>query len=140
MLSLCSEDSFCALDLVAFDLNKGQAEILKIGAPFGFLITENSVKIIENNALPLGIMEEVSPTTYSVKLKDGDTFIMLSDGITDAFFSSTDTVDFLQREKCINPQTLAEKILNHALQLNEDEAKDDMSVVVVKIYKKEFLL
>ncbi len=139
MISLCASDSFCALDLITFDLNIGQAEILKIGAPFGFLLTENSVKIIENNALPLGIMEEVSPTTYSVKLNDGDTFIMLSDGITDAFFSSTDTVDFLQREKCINPQTLAEKILNHALQLNEGEAKDDMSVVVVKIYKKEFL-
>lgn len=139
MLSLCSNESFCALDLICVDLENGQADIFKIGGSFGFYISNGNVKVIENNALPLGIMDEISPTYYSVKLNDGDIFILLSDGITDAFFSSSDAIDFLQSEKCTNPQTLAEKILNFALTTDNGKAKDDMTAIAVKIYKRNFI-
>ncbi len=59
----------------------------------------------------------------------------MSDGVTDAFFSSIDAVEFLTREKTPNPQLFADKILEYALNLSKGQANDDMTVLVVKIYK-----
>lgn len=135
LISTCFDDSFSSLDCAIIDLYTAKCNILKVGATFGFLIRQDKINIIENNSLPLGISDEVVPTTYSYTLCDGDMLIIMSDGVTDAFFSSTDTIDFLQREKTLNPQDFADKILNYALVLNENTAKDDMSVLAVKLYK-----
>ena len=110
---------------------------MKIGATFGFLIGTDGVRIIENNSLPLGVLENVEPTHKTFTLSDGDTLIIISDGVSDAFFSSTDAIDFLSRENCPNPQTFADKILDFALKLNENIAKDDMTVLVVKFYRND---
>lgn len=134
LISTCFDDSFSSLDCAIIDLYAAKCNILKVGATFGFLISQDKIIIIENNSLPLGISDEVVPTTYSYNLFDGDMLIIMSDGITDAFFSSTDTIDFLQREKTLNPQDFADKILNYALALNENVAKDDMSVLAIKLY------
>ena len=83
-------------------------------------------------------MEKVEPTVKSFSLCDGDSLIIISDGVSDAFFSSTDAVDFLSRENSANPQTFADKILEFALALNDNIAKDDMTVLVVKFYSSDF--
>lgn len=136
ILSVCAEDSFSTLDCAVFDLNAGACDVIKIGASYGFLVTERGVKIIENTSLPLGVLEEVSPNVCALSIKDGDMIVILSDGITDAFFSSTDTVDFLEKEVTLNPQTLADKLLNYALEQYGGVAKDDMTAIVVKVYSK----
>lgn len=134
MLSACSEDSFATLDCAIFDLYESKCEIIKIGASYGFLLTQNGVKIIENTSLPLGILEEINPNFFTAEISCGDMLIIASDGITDCFFSSTDTVDFLLRERCKNPQTMANKLLSYALEQSDGEAKDDMTVIVVKVF------
>ena len=137
MLSLCSEDSFCALDLAIVDLKSERVNLVKIGGTFGAYISGDEVQIIENNALPLGILQEIAPSNLCLDIHDWDSIVLLSDGVTDAFFSSTDTVDFLQREKCINPQTLAQKLIDFAIDKNGGIAKDDMTALVIKFYKTE---
>lgn len=134
LISTCFDDGFSTLDSAIIDLYSGICDILKIGATFGFLIGTDGVRIIENNSLPLGVLENVEPTHKTFTLSDGDTLIIISDGVSDAFFSSTDAIDFLSRENCPNPQTFADKILDFALKLNENIAKDDMTVLVVKFY------
>ena len=136
ILSICQEDSFSTLDCAVFDLYTGKCDLIKIGATYGFLVTASGVKIIENTSLPLGILEEVSPDLSTHTLSDGDMVVIMSDGVSDAFFSSTDTIDFLQSENTRNPQTLANKLINYALQKYDGEAKDDMTAIVVKVYVK----
>ena len=135
LLCVCSEDSFATIDCAVIDLFNGNCDCIKVGATYGFLMGENNIKIIENDCLPLGILEEVEPNFTSLPLEDSNTLILLSDGVTDAFFSSADTIDFLERERGRNPQTLANKILDYAYQNYGGEAKDDMTVIVVNIYK-----
>ena len=74
---------------------------------------------------------------FSIELTEGDMLVIISDGISDAFFSSTDTVEFLEREVTRNPQTLADKLLNYALTQSNGIASDDMTAIVVKIYKRQ---
>ncbi len=134
LLSICASESFSTLDCALFDLYEKNLTVIKIGASYGFLIGENEVRILENSSLPLGILEEITPNYYTLPLNSGDQLVVISDGVADAFFSSTDTVDFLTANKSKNPQTLANKLISYALEQYGGIAKDDMTVIVVKIY------
>ncbi len=135
ILSFSKEDNFTAADIGVIDLFEGNADFIKIGSPYSFVITKDSVKIVEGNSLPLGIMDEVKPTTLKTSVSDGDTVVFTSDGISDAFGSASDLVDFLSVAPTSNPKALADDILNRAMILSNGIAKDDMTVLCVKIFK-----
>ena len=61
---------------------------------------------------------------------------MVTDGVSDAFGSSTDLIDFLRTLDNRNPQEIADNILNKALNYENERANDDMSVLAVRIFKK----
>ena len=137
ILTFSKEDNFTAMDLGIVNLFDGSADFIKIGSPFSFIITRDSVKIIEGNSLPLGILDEMKPTVCSSPLKNGDVIVFLSDGISDSFSSSSDLIDFLSTQRALNPKTLADGILERALFLNDGKALDDMTVFCVRIYSSE---
>ncbi len=136
LLSFGDDDNFTALDVAIVDLFSLNVDFIKIGSPYSFILTKDTVKIIEGNSLPLGILDEMRPTVCSSKLSSGDVIILLSDGITDAFASSSDLIDFLSLQRALNPKTLADNILEKALYLNGNVAKDDMTVFCVRIFNR----
>ena len=133
ILAFGSDDSFTAMDIGVVDLFTPKADFIKIGSPYSFVITRNTVKIIEGNSLPLGILDEINPTVCSLDLAHGDIIVFLSDGITDAFQSSSDLIEYLAEERALNPKALADNILEKALFLSGGIAKDDMTVFCVRI-------
>lgn len=135
ILAFGEEDNFTALDVAVVDLFNSTADFVKIGSPYSFILTKDTVKIIEGNSLPLGIIEDIKPTVCKTDLSVGDVIVFVSDGITDAFESSADLIDFLSSQKALNPKTLADNILERALYLSEGIAKDDMTVFCVRIFK-----
>jgi stage II sporulation protein E len=136
LLSINTEDSFSALDITVIDLKTCTADFIKYGSPYGFIINENGIKIIEGNSLPLGIIEELKPSVATTKLDGGDMVLLMSDGVSDAFGSSGEVIDFLRTVPAKNPQTLADEILNHAVKLNGGQKKDDMTALAIRVYKK----
>ena len=136
ILSFNGDDNFTALDVGVIDLFTGGADFIKIGSPYSFVVTEDAVKIVEGSSLPLGILEDLRPTVCKTALSDGDAVVFVSDGVSDAFGSSSDFIDFLSTQKVLNPKTLANNILQKALFLNGGEAKDDMTVFCVRLFKK----
>ena len=136
LLSVNTEDSFTALDISVIDLKKCKADFIKYGSPYGFIINEGKVRIVEGNSLPLGILNDLKPSVCQTKLNDGDMILLVTDGISDAFGSSGDIVDFIRIVPALNPQALAEQILNKAAELNGGEKKDDMTALAVRVFKK----
>ena len=94
------------------------------------------MRIIEGNTLPLGILEELKPSVCSAELHDGDMIVLTTDGVSDAFGSSQDVIEFLRKVPAKNPQTLADELLNKAISLADGKKHDDMSVLAVRVYKK----
>ncbi|MBE5742290.1 MAG: hypothetical protein E7360_03090 [Clostridiales bacterium] len=137
ILTFSKEDNFTAMDIGVVDLHLGTANFIKIGSPFSFIITRDSVKIIEGNSLPLGILDEMKPTVCSSPVQNGDMIVFLSDGICDSFSSSADLIDFLSTQRALNPKTLADSILEKALFLNDGKAIDDMTAFCVRIFINE---
>jgi stage II sporulation protein E len=136
LLAINTEDTFAALDTVIIDLKNCSADFIKYGAPYGFIVGDNGVKIVEGSSLPLGIIEDLKPSVCTTELNDGDIVVLFTDGISDAFSSSSEVVDFLRSVPAKNPQTLADQILERALNLSCGHKNDDMTVLAVRIYKR----
>ena len=114
-------------------MDDGRADIVKIGSPIGFILSDSGLQILESDTLPLGVLERVHPTTAAYPFKVGDTLVFLSDGITGAFPSSVELFDSVQSIPQSNPQNFADKLLSIALQRYGNVAKDDMTVLAVRI-------
>lgn len=137
LLAFGREESFACIDTAAVDLDSGRADIVKIGSPLAFLLTETQTEILESESLPLGILDGVRPTVLSRKLNDGDVLVFLSDGITAAFGSSADIADFLGNMRISNPQAVADDLLAGALERTGGIASDDMTVLAVRLLRAE---
>ncbi len=137
LLAINTDDSFTALDVSVIDLKNCTADFIKYGSPYGFIIGEEGIKIVEGNSLPLGILEELKPSVCTTTLNDGDMVLFLSDGVSDAFGSSGEIIDFLRGVPAKNPQALSEQILSTAIEKNNGVKKDDMTALAVRIYKRE---
>lgn len=81
-LSVKAEDeSLSTLDVAEIDLFDGSAAIYKAGAAPSFYTGSGKVRAAELPSTPLGILSNVKFSRYSLKLRGGDTLVMVSDGI-----------------------------------------------------------
>ena len=134
LISYSADESFSCLDLAAVNLDDGNADIVKIGSPAGFLLTGEELKILEGESLPMGALEAVHPATLRITMHENDFLLFMSDGITAAFGSSADLCAYLGAQRPLNPQALAENLLAAALARSpQKEAGDDMTVLAVKL-------
>lgn len=139
LLAISVDDNFSAMDIALVDLSQGDTAFIKIGSPYGFILSEDGMRFIEGSSLPLGILDELHPTTAYQTLDKNDVIVMLSDGVTDAFSSSGDLIEFLKTAPIHNPQELADTIVERALELSGGIAEDDMTAVCVRIISQEKL-
>ncbi|MEG0841644.1 MAG: SpoIIE family protein phosphatase [Erysipelotrichaceae bacterium] len=78
---LLQSDAYATLDVVSFDRMSGYAYISKSAACPTFLIRDEEVFEVNGSALPVGIVTSIKPDCFRVKLKAGDAYLMVSDGI-----------------------------------------------------------
>ena len=135
LLTFSKEESFACVDIAVVDLDDGRADIVKIGSPVGFILSGNTLRLLENSSLPLGILDSLHPETTVCELLENDTLLFLSDGVTDAFGSTSDLYEVLKTLPSHNPQQLADSLLERALQAYGGVAKDDMTALAVRLFK-----
>ena len=136
LLAINNGEDYSTLDICLVDLNNNIADFIKVGAPFSAIKREGSIELLEGGALPIGALESITPSTYKTTISTKDIVVMATDGITDAFKSQDNFVEFINHVATNNPQTIAEAVLNEAMRLNNMEAKDDMTVLVARTYLK----
>ncbi|MBQ7923713.1 MAG: SpoIIE family protein phosphatase [Clostridia bacterium] len=135
LLTFNKEESFACVDIAVVDLDDGRADVVKIGSPVGFILSGSTVKVLEGESLPLGILDSIHPDATSYDLQENDVLLFLSDGITGAFGSTSDLYETLKTVPIHNPQQLADSLLERALQAYGGVAKDDMTAVAVRLFK-----
>ncbi len=135
LMTFNKEESFACVDIAIVDLDDGKADIVKIGSPLGFILSGNTVKVLEGGSLPMGILDALRPDTSSYLLQENDVLVFLSDGIADAFGSTTDLYEVLRHVPVQNPQQLTDCLLERALSAYGGVAKDDMTAIAVRLFK-----
>lgn len=135
-----NEEVFTTIDMSILDLYKGNAQFIKIGSAPTFIKRKDRVEIINSNTLPVGILKEVDFNIYESNIEDGDFIIMMSDGLLDSNEEVYDKEkwmkDIIENIKSKNPQTIADQILKNSIDVSSDNSKDDMTVLVTKVWKK----
>lgn len=135
LLTFSKEESFVCADIAIINLENGWTDIVKIGSPSGFILSGTTVKVLDGGSLPLGILDCLRPDTASYSLSENDILLFVSDGICDAFGSPTDLYDALRSIQSGNPQQIADTLLQQALTAYGGVAKDDMTVLAVRLFK-----
>lgn len=135
------EDMYATLDVNILDLYKGEMNFIKNGACPTFIKRRGKVEILKSIALPTGILDNIDLIEYNYELQDGDIIVMCSDGVLDS------NKDYLNKELWIqeileeietdDSQRIADILLNEARDNDFGKEKDDMTVIVCKINKKE---
>jgi stage II sporulation protein E len=137
-LKFSADEKFSTVDLSSIDLYSGEAEFMKVGAVASFIKSGNKVEVIKSKTLPMGVLDKVDIDIIKKKVKNGDIVVMLTDGILDYSNEAAGrvdwVVDYLQKTNCSNPKDLADEIIEKAKELSEGKVKDDMTVVVSKVY------
>lgn len=136
-----SEDVFATLDIVIIDLYKGNIEFVKNGACPTYIKNNRKIQIIKSLTLPAGIVKETNTDVFDKDIENNDIIVMCSDGILDSNIEYKNKelwIKYLLEDiNVVNPQKIADIILNESIDNNFGKIKDDMSVLVCKLIKKQ---
>ena len=134
-ISAEAEESFVAFDLFVCDLFTLDSTLIKLGTPASFLITDDEVSSIEGSALPLGAIGEITPCVHKEKSKDGQTVLLVSDGVSDCFEGNS-LHAFVANYSGLSPKGLTDAVLSEAKRRVGGAVNDDMTAVAVKIIRR----
>ena len=131
------QTSFATADVVVLDLYQGSCQFMKNGAAATWIRRGKGVERIEGQALPVGVYQEAEPYFEKTEIYSGDYVIMMTDGIVDAFAGREEELErLLQEQRIVNPQELAEYIVDEAVAQSGGKVNDDMSVVVAAVWER----
>jgi stage II sporulation protein E len=88
----------------------------------------------------MGIFQKPDMETVSRQLMDGDYIIMVSDGVLDALSQGMGEemlLEIIGNTNLENPGEMANAILNFCIHQSRGRIRDDMTVLVTGIWKKE---
>ena len=126
MLGFAEGDWFVAADMLVIDLQTLEAQLIKAGAAPSLLQRKNKFFGLSGSTLPLGIGGGKTEK-ITLNLKDGDTLLLFSDGVTD--FDENCAVITNIAKNCDDRQNLPDEVIASLSQI----AHDDMSVVAVSV-------
>lgn len=127
LLCLNNFETYSTLDIGILDRDSGVLDAIKLGAVATYITDGQSVRQINSHALPMGILDTVTPSVESVKLSTSDMVIMLSDGVIDTMGEDA-FLNLITYEKSFNPQTVCDRIISKC-----NPPKDDCSVVAFRL-------
>lgn len=131
--------TFSTIDISSIDLYSGVCEFLKIGAATSFIRRGNWVETITSTSLPAGIFQQTDLEKSCRKLYDGDMVVMVTDGVLDVLpleHQEKLMKDIILEHQTNNPKELADYILSRVRQYKNGRFCDDMTVLVLGIWKR----
>ena len=132
------EIRFSTIDASLFDLYNGTCEFVKAGASTTFIKRKDKVETITSSSLPVGVVRELELEPVERSLEDGDYVVMVTDGVLDALpVGEQETLmgKFIEESNIVNPKELAHHILEQVLEWTEEVPVDDMTVLVIGIWR-----
>lgn len=128
------------LDLCSLDLYNGECRFVKVGSACSYIKRQHLVDRISSGNLPLGIFQKPDTEAVGRILMDGDYVIMVSDGILDALSQGIGEdmlSELIGGSSLENPGEMANAILNFCIHQCRGHIRDDMTVLVIGIWKKD---
>lgn len=133
-----NEDNPVTMDCAGVDLVTGRCRLVKMGAASTFIKGTEGVRIIRPSSLPAGVLEEARPDVTELEMSRSQYIFMLSDGVADAlpfYDKESQLARMIDEIPQASPQLMADSLMEEVLFYLGDEYKDDMTVLVLGIWK-----
>ena len=135
------KETFATLDITILDLFNGNVEFIKNGACPTFVKNKKNVNILDISSLPSGIMSNNKTDIYDRDIENNDILVICSDGVLDSnseYNNKELWLKYLLEEiDTEDPKKIADIILSEAIDNGYGIAKDDMTVITIKIIKND---
>lgn len=132
------QQNMSTLDVCSLDLYTGMCRFYKVGAAATFLKSNSYVEKISMNTLPLGIFQNSQQQVIQRELIENDYIIMVTDGVVESLAEGgyEDMLcSYIADLQETNSGEIAKKILQLALRCSGGRILDDMTVVVLGVFR-----
>lgn len=136
-MKFSEDEKFATLDMHNIDLYTGEVSFMKVGAVESFIKKGDKIEIIKSKTLPFGVLDTPDIDIVQKKVSNGDIIVTLSDGVLYGRNGEGGyqwLVDYLKETKSKNCKDIALEIMEKAKEISGGKAKDDMTIVVSKVY------
>lgn len=130
---------YSTIDLCTVDLYNAECDLTKSGAAATFLCHGEEIEAIASSAYPPGVLQQADYDCVHRKLSPGDTVIMITDGVLEAFPEGEGIEamkELIRKTACRSAKEFARRLMERAYLMQELEARDDMTVLVGRIWEK----
>ncbi|MBR7040049.1 MAG: SpoIIE family protein phosphatase [Oscillospiraceae bacterium] len=133
LMAETNTENFATLDVLCMSADTGEMTLWKSGAAATLLAHGGTLRRIGSESFPVGILPDALPARRRLTAYDGDTVLLLSDGISEAEFPYI-------RSLCtqgLTPEALAKAICDKAAVFCGGEARDDMTVIAARMTSRD---
>jgi serine phosphatase RsbU (regulator of sigma subunit) len=129
----------CTLNIASIDLESNTVVLSRNNPAPIFICHDDQIDCMDTESSPLGIRRDIRPVITEVDLEPGLTIVMYTDGLTHAGkrrgqpMDVCNSIQAMLEDQDPTPQELADSLLAHAVNLDENRPADDVSVVVLKV-------
>ena len=131
------------LNILSVDLQTHTLVIARNNPAPIFIVRGERVECMGGESTPIGTSRNIRPAISEIPLENGISIVMFTDGIVyagDRYGQTLDTcalLNAMMEELEPRAQQLADAILNQAIQLDHGRPCDDMSVVVLRVMRRD---
>ncbi|MCJ7676575.1 MAG: serine/threonine-protein phosphatase [Anaerolineales bacterium] len=131
------------LNILSIDLQSQTLVITRNNPVPVILIHEGTVRLLADASEPVGTRRGIRPLITEVPLSPGLAAVVFTDGLThagDRVGTPMDTLGVLQRmaaEGPVDPDAWADRLLAHAVALDQGRPADDISILVTAILQRQ---
>ncbi len=133
LLLRCAQETMATLDIAVIDLFTGHTQLYKAGASFSVLQSKRGTALIEQQTLPLGILNDTDLACTEFDLHEGDTLLLLSDGA--APLSAQFFKELLGSKDMIPIRDAVDEITKQAVKACPSGKTDDITCVAAQLVR-----
>ena len=134
LIAKSEDESLATLDIASLDPYSGEISFFKAGAAPCFIKRSGRTAILELPSLPAGILSRIGFSKAGAELREGDTVVMISDGVA---ADGSEWITKLIRSWRGDAQGLAEELTAAALSRRKGKKSDDMTAICVRIHSAD---
>ncbi|MBP0974246.1 MAG: SpoIIE family protein phosphatase, partial [Oscillospiraceae bacterium] len=129
LMTETNTENFATLDICYLDGDTGTITLYKAGAAATLLCRRSKVHRIASRSFPVGIVPDARPSVRQISGLDGDSIVMLSDGISEGEYP------YIRQllQQGLPLKEITRTICEKAAVFNGGQVRDDMTVIAARI-------
>ena len=127
------------LNIASIDLHSGTIVLTRNNPSPMFVCRNSGIDQIIVESIPLGTSRDVRPSITEIALEVGLIIVIYTDGLVHAGkrrgqpMNAMEVLQSMLDDQSPSPQEIADTLLAHAVNLDDNRPTDDISVVVLKV-------